>query len=716
VTRPFEQLSIEQVARFPRPGTVVPGRIGFTPDSKAVTYLFSAEGNLVRSLWRYDIATGERTILAGPPEATTTEETLSREEELRRERLRLRELGVTDYQWASKAPRPVLLVPGGGKLLVSIDGAPLVEIPGCDGALDPRLSPDGSRVAFVRGSELFVADVPGGNPRQLTTGAEDGLTNGLAEFIAQEELDRDRGFWWSPDGSRIAFLQVDERHIPEYPIVHQGKDEIDIERHRYPFAGQPNAKVRLGVVPADGGPVEWLDAGVDDDGYIARVQWRPDGVLTWQVLSREQRDLWLYAFEGGERKLLIHEHTEPWVNLSHDLRLLESGELLWSSERDGFRHLYLYAKDGACRQLTSGEWVVTRVVHLDEQNRRVYFHGTRDGVTDRHLYAVSLDDGEIERLTDGAGWHDAVISRDGNWFVDVHSSLERAPTVTLRSLRDGSEKVLFANEDSDAESLGLVPPELLTLPAADGTTVLHAALYRPVGVRDGERCPLVVSVYGGPHAQRVANDWLLTVDLRAQYLAQRGFAVLKVDNRGSANRGLAFEAPIYLKTGFVEIDDQVAAIRALAKRYEVVDLDRVGIYGWSYGGYATLMALARYPELFKVGVAGAPVTHWDGYDTGYTERYMSTPQKNPDGYRESSVMAHVERIQGKLLLVHGMVDENVHFRHTARLMVALAAAQKPYDVLVFPEERHMPRDAKGLEYQERRVLDYFEQYLKQPGA
>jgi dipeptidyl-peptidase-4 len=221
---------------------------------------------------------------------------------------------------------------------------------------------------------------------------------------------------------------------------------------------------------------------------------------------------------------------------------------------------------------------------------------------------------------------------------------------------------------------------------------------------------LIVSVYGGPHAQRVANEWSLTVDLRAQYLARLGCAVLKLDNRGSANRGLAFEAPIGGCTGIVEVDDQVAAVRELVSR-GLVDAARVGIYGWSYGGYMTLMSLIRAPEVFRAGVAGAPVTHWDAYDTGYTERYMGTPASNPDGYRQSSVLAHVDRLQGRLLLIHGMIDENVHFRHTARLIVALAAARKDYDLLLFPEERHMPRDARGLEYQEQRLVAFFQQHL-----
>ncbi|MCC7365801.1 MAG: S9 family peptidase [Dehalococcoidia bacterium] len=713
MTRPYEALTIEQVAAFPRPGAVVPGALGFTPDSAAVTYLYSAEGSLVRSLWRYDIATGERTVLAGPPPASTNEGELSREEEFRRERARLRELGVTAYQWARTAAKPLLLVPGGGRLFVSIDGGPLEELPGCDNAIDPHLSPDGTQVAFVRAGDLYVAAVPGGAPRRLTHDAGDGLTNGLAEFMAQEELDRDRGFWWDPTGRRIAFIRADERHIPVYPVVHQGKDVVDIEHHHYPFAGERNAVLRLGVVEVESGAVHWLDTGEDDDIYLARVAWRPDGVLTAQVLSRDQLDLRLLAFPGGEPTRLIDEHSEPWLNLSNDTRLLETGEILRSSEATGYRHLSLHAPDGReLRALTSGEWVVTRLVSLDERARVAYFSGTKDGVTERHLYAVSLDGGEVRRLTEGAGWHDCVVSADGTRFVDTHSTRERAARITLRRTSDGGEEaVLFEAPDVTAEQLGLAPPEIVTLPAADGATTLYGALYRPARLEPGKRYPLVVSVYGGPHAQRVIDDWSMTVDLRAQYLAQRGFAVLKVDNRGSANRGLAFEAPIHREPGRVEIEDQAAAVRWLAANYDFVDIGRVGIYGWSYGGYATLMAMLREPELFRVGVAGAPVTHWDGYDTAYTERYISTPQRNPEGYRESSVMAHVDALRGKLMLVHGMVDENVHFRHTARLMVALAAAQKEYDTLIFPEERHMPRDAKGLEYQERRVLGYLEQHL-----
>lgn len=707
-----KKISLEEVARYPRPGMSGPRRVEFMPDSQKVTYLFSEGGTLVQQLWAYNLKTGERQQITGTISVDTSEETLSREEELRRERSRLRELGVTNYQFAPESTKPVLLVPIGGWLYLRQDDGPLTRLEGSQGAQDARLSPDGTKIAFVREDELHVMEArPDASTRKLTEGAGNGITNGLADYVAQEEMGRAEGYWWSPDSRYLAYTQVDNREIPQYLIVHQGKPEVDIEEHRYPFAGKTNPKVRLGIVPAEGGATSWLNLGEDEDIYLARVEWRPDGTLTAQLESRDQRTLRLVAFDRttGAVTTLIEEQGDPWVNLSNDLRYLESGEILWSSEKSGFRHLYLYDRESReIRALTGGEWVVTAVLEVDETQRMVYFQGTREGVTERHLYRVGLDGGAVERLTKEPGWHEMSISPDFTRFIDQWSSLQHGQKVAIRRI-DGSLEVMLYENEATAETLDLPLPELTTFQTKDGVT-LNAAIYNPPLIEPGQRYPLIVSVYGGPHAQRVANQWDLTVDLRAQYLAQEGFVVLKVDNRGSANRGLAFEGTLWANMGKLEVSDQVEGVRWLAQR-DYVDGERVGIYGWSYGGYMTCMALLRAPEVFKVGVAGAPVTNWDGYDTHYTERYMGDPIKNEQAYRDSSVMAHVENLRGKLMLVHGMVDENVHFRHTARLIVALTAAQKTYDLLIFPEERHMPRDAKGLEYMERRLVDYFKNNL-----
>ena len=497
--------------------------------------------------------------------------------------------------------------------------------------------------------------------------------------------------------------------------MHQGKDTVEVEHHRYPFAGAANAVLRLGVVEVATAAVTWHDTGEESDSYIADAGWTPKGALTVQILNRAQDTLRLYRQIGGEWEPLIEEMTTPWLNLSGQERFLQSGELLWSSERSGFRHLLRYRFRGVepeITTLTSGEWAVTNVVGVDERRRLAYFCCTKESPVERHIYRVSLDGGEPERLTDGAGWHDGVLSRDGRHLVVIQSSRTHGPQMTLRDLQTGASTVLFANDMASADELGFTPPELFTLPAANGETVLHGALYRPKGLPEGERAPLVVSVYGGPHAQRVTDTWGMTVDMRAQYLARQGCAVLVVDNRGSANRGLAFEAALHLRMGTVEVEDQAAAAEWACSSFDFIDGDRVGVYGWSYGGYMALLCLMKRPDLFTAGVAGAPVTHWDGYDTAYTERYMSTPALNPEGYQDGSPLNHVAALEGKLLLVHGMIDENVHFRHTARLLVKLAEAGKTYEQLIYPEERHMPRDQKGLEDQESKVLGFLLKHLE----
>lgn len=711
-------------ARQPAPGTVTPASIAFTPDGRGLTYLKAEAATTNRVLWKIDRAAGEPKVIARAP----APEALSRDEELRRERQRQTATGLAQVVRGTAAD--LFLFPINGNLFLQRgDSDEPRRLTDSDSpALDPQLDPGSIRVAFVRDGDLYVLDLAGGPERRLTQGARDGLTHGLAEYVAQEELDRDTGFWWSPDGARIAFAEVDDRHVPLYTIVHQGGDRAEVETHRYPFAGQANARVRLGIVSiaeAEKAELKWFD--FDEPGadvYLARVQWDgPDSLLA-QVLSRDQQTLKLVRIDvaSGRRATLIEDRSDTWIDLHEDLRVVPgTGEILWSTERNGYRHLELHDREGRLiRVLTSGNWPVetasasrgTRgVLTLDAARREVWFQSNRHQTTGAHVYRVSLDGGPVTRVTREPGTHRAIVAADGATFVDVHSSRNTPPRTTLRDRNGKVIRVIDdASNDPRVAEDQLQPPRLTEFKTRDGAT-LHGAYYPPRNVPHGVRVPLVVLVYGGPTVQTVTDSWAITADMTAQFLAERGFAVWKADNRGSSRRGREFQAPLFHRMGDVEVRDQVDGVRFAIAGFPEIDPDRVGVTGRSYGGYMTLMCLENAADVFRSGIAQAPVSDWDGYDTGYTERYLGTPQDNPTGYRESSALTRANQIRGNLMIVHGLIDENVHFRHSARMMKALIDAEIPFETLLMPNERHGVRLESNRRYLLDRMAEFFERTL-----
>lgn len=722
---PRRAVDAEAVARQPAPGTVVPGAIAFTPDGRSLSYLKAeSPDSLSRVLWRVELPDGEPRIVARPPHGGDTDANVSREEALRRERQRLRETGITQVVRAEKAD--VTIIPLSGDIFVQSQDGPLrrlTETPMPE--IDPKPSRDGSHVAFVRDGDLHAIDLNSGQATRLTTGAEAGLTHGLADYIAQEEMDRFTGFWWSPDGRRIAFQEADERHIPLYTIAHQGGSEFSVETHHYPFAGAANAKVRLGVVPIEGGAPRWLDlsAAGEPETYLARVDWDGPESLLVQLLDRDQKRLRLVRVEvaSGRLTTLIEEKAETWIDLHHDLRVVEgTGEILWSSQRSGFRRLELHAPDGSLiRELSSAGRDVDGVARLDSRRRECWFSGVgpgegRDGPLARVLYRVSLDGGPQTRVSPASGTHHATVAPDGERYVLVSSSIDHPPRTELYQ-RDQPAEPLRRLDDAGTDprlaSLRLTTPEIVTFATEAGPS-LHGAYFAPVSDLQKSPVPLVVVVYGGPTVQLVTDSWGLTAQMSAQFLAARGFAVWICDNRGSTRRGHAFQTPIHRKLGVIEVEDQVQGVSAILQRkVGQIDGSRVGITGGSYGGYMTLRALERAPETFRAGVAVAPVTFWEGYDTAYTERYMGTPQENPEGYRQSSALDAAGLLTGRLLIVHGMLDENVHFRHTARFATAMISAARPFDLLALPDERHSSRRLEDRKYVAERMAAFLETAL-----
>ena len=706
-------LSVEEVARLPQPGMVMPVSVAFTSDDR-VTFLDSSNGTLVRQLYVWDPTSGARTQAVAPPGGGISEQGLSLEEQLRRERMRERGQGITRYSWSKDGAH--ILVPIRRDVWIQDGTEGTLErlIEGTDAPVQNAvLCDDASQIAWVQNDELYAMSLDTRTPRQLTTGARGtGKTNGLPDYIAQEEMDRYTGFWWSKDSQRIAFIEVDETHIPIWRIAHPGKDVPTWEDHRYPFAGAENARIRLGVVPAEGGSTVWMDltaGGQIPVEYVTRVHWMPDGRLIAWVQDRKQcrQDLVSVDPATGVGTILLTEHTPVWHNLHHIWHALSgdrAGSFLWATERTGFRHLVIVSPTGELSAaLTAGDWQVDAVQGVDKDRGLVYFTASKDGPLHRHLYSVPLNGGEIRRITTQPGLHSPVLNRSFTQFVDTHHSTHQPPRVVLCDLTTGAE-IAAIHEPTDArlDALDLTPPKLVQIPARDGT-LLDAAIYQPKGAGP---FPTLVHVYGGPHAQMVIDGWNLTADMRDQWLCSQGWLIIRLDNRGATRRGLQFEGAIRHNMGELEVYDQQDGVNWLVDQ-GLTDPERVGIFGWSYGGYMSAMALARAPETFKAAVAGAPVTHWDGYDTHYTERYMGTPQDNADGYANSAVMAHLEGMTGELLLVHGMIDENVHFRHTARLINGLVRAGKRYQLLAFPDERHVPRGIPDRIYMEESIRDFF---------
>jgi dipeptidyl-peptidase-4 len=701
------ELTIDRL--FDAPALAGPTIVGLkiSPDGSRVTYLKGKADDKDRlDLWEYNIHDKVARVLVDSKTLAPAPTALSAEEISRRERQRTAALtGILEYSYSPSGD--ALLFPLSGalyyyRLAAHHQKSAVVSIDTHGFVTDPSISPTGTSVAYVRDQNLYTYDIAHKTESALTKDGAGPIKNGMAEFVAQEEMDRSTGYWWAPDGRHIAFVRVDESPIKVTERFEIAADNVATFPQRYPVAGTPNVLVQLGVCDVQTHEVTWIDLGREKDIYLARVDWLPDGrTLSVQRQSRDQRRLdLLFADIGtGQSRTVLTETSATWIDLHHELTFLKhSREFVWASSRDGFQHLYLYDYDGnLIRQLTAGHWIVDdfrarATMGIDEKKRLIYFTATEKSPTERHLYRTSLDTADahsVHRITQDTGIHSISMSPDTRFYVDNFSSVDNPSEVTLhgsdgRTLATLLENRLDATHPDAPYLADNSKPEFGTLMAADGQT-LYYRLFKPDHFDAGKRYPAIVDVYGGPGAQRVLTNWSGASFI--QILTRAGYVVFQLDNRGSAFRGAAFQAPIHDKLGDAEVQDQVQGARWLGSQ-TFVDPHRIGVWGWSYGGYMTLMLMFKAPDVFKAGVAGAPVTDWSLYDTHYTERYLDKPQTNTDGYSASSVFPYVSSLKGSLLVMHGMADDNVLFLNSTKLFRKLQDLNKSFDVMVYPGAKH----------------------------
>jgi len=703
------ELTVDRIYDFPSLNGHLARGIAWTPDSKRLTF-FEPHGtakNAKPELWVLDTASGERsllipadkfeTILPAPPGKESQATGLGRH-------------APSQYQWAPSGD--AILFESAHSLVWYDPKAQTgrVLVTGKAELGDPKISPDGKYVSFVREHNLWLVGTVDGKERALTTGGSEEIRKGELDWVYPEELDITTAYWWAPDSSSIAYLEMDERKVTQFPLIDFESYTGEAELQRYPVPSNANPTVRVFAAFVAGGEPRVMDTGSNTDIYIPRVNWLPDSRhLAIQRLNRPQTvlDVLLADTTSGKSSVLLMDKDQYWINVSHDLHFFQDGKrFLWSDERTGYRELYLYDMSGKqLAQLTKGEWEVSHVDSIDEVKGIVYFTGTEKSPLERQLYRVALDGTGFARITKEDGTHGVQFAPNSAQFVDAYSNSMTPARQDLYRMDGSKLATIEENKVPELAEFHLSPVEFLTVKSHDGIT-LNCFMIKPPNFDPAKKYPALVFTYGGPHAQIVLNSWEGATFLWHELMAQKGYIIFALDNRGSTGRGHLFEEPIHFRFGAQELSDQRDGAEWL-KLQPYVDGNRIGIWGWSYGGHMTLHALFEAPELFKVGFAGGPVTDWRFYDTIYTERYLGLLPENEESYQESSPIKKAEKLKGKLLIAQGTSDDNVHYSNTLALIDELIKAQKYVEVMAFPGRGHGVNDPPARRVLMNRVTQFF---------
>jgi dipeptidyl-peptidase-4 len=683
-----------------------------TPDGKAVLFLRAQARVPKQQLYEFDVATGKtRELLTPEMVLKGAEEHLTPEEKARRERQRVNVGGFTDFQISDDGS--LILVSLSGKLyVVKRDGGQVRELStGAGTILDPKFSPDGKHVGYVRDNDVYVIGVDGDKEQRVTSGGSDKKTHGLAEFVAQEEMSRFSGYWWSPDSKHIAYEEADVADVEVWHVADPIHPEQTPTPTFYPRPGKDNVKVRLGVVPVGGGDTVWIKWDVKNFEYLTDVRWDKIGGLTLCVQTREQDELLLLRADPktGKTTTLVTEKDPAWVAIDHDTpRWVEDGSFFWSGQGKGGSQLE--HRDAAGRLIdvvVDAAAGYRGLVDVDWQNGEIVFRASQNP-TEEHLFKLSLEGGKPVALTKEPGVYTAVFSKKHDTYVQQANTPAAMPKTTVRRANGTVSDTL----PSVAEEPPTTPNSEMVKVGDDRS--FYAYIVRPHNFDPQKRYPVIDYVYGGPGHQQVLAT--MNTRLLPQWIADQGFIVVAIDNRGTPGRGRDWERAVSRKFGSVPLDDQVAGLKALGAKYPEMDMERVGVYGWSFGGYLSALAVLRRPDMFKAAVAGAPVVDWLDYDTHYTERYLGLPKRDAAAYKEASLLTYAADLKRPLLLVHGTADDNVYFRHTLKLTNALFREGKDFDLLPLPGLTHMVPDPVVMERLYGRFAVFFQKHLGKPEA
>lgn len=568
-------------------------------------------------------------------------------------------------------------------------------------------------VAYTKGNNLYIQNTKG---IETVISEEDNERILYGHDVHQREFGIVKGTYWSPNENLLAFYRMDESMVDAYPLVDTSTRMATVKERVYPMAGQASHEVTVGIFDKRTGKIIYLDTGLPKDKYLTNIAWSPDEKLIYiATLNRDQNFCELNSFNvstGEKVKTLFTESHQKYVEPQFPIIFLknDSSKFIWQSRKNGFNHLYLYDTDGnLIKQLTDGDFEVTAFVGFDEKGENIFYTSTEDSPLDKQIYSTNIKTGNKKKISTKEGTHHAMISPSGKFVCDIFSSFSNPGEVHLVNTKTNKSNILHTAQDPFADA-NLPEISLGSIKAADGETDLYYRLVKPLDFDENKKYPTIVYVYGGPHSQLVNNSWMGQIRGWDIYMAQKGYVVFTLDNRGTSNRGLDFENVTHRRLGIIETEDQMKGIEFLSS-LPYIDTDRIGVHGWSYGGFMTLNLMLRHPKIFKVGVAGGPVTDWKYYEIMYGERYMDKPQDNPDGYAESSMLKHIGNLQGRLLLIYGDQDPVVVPQHTAELLKSAVNAGVHPDLFVYPGHEHNVIGKDRIHLHEH-ITRYFEDFLR----